>query len=87
MKIDTNGIQDFLDKSSSKQLSFSTAPSNNDADASLRVNYAPLIDEAMQITHTDTNTTQRAHELLLSGQLESDENTRAAAENIIKFGI
>lgn len=87
MKIDTNEIQDFLGNSSSKQLNSARAISNNDADASLRVNYASLIDEATQIPHTDTNTIQQAQELLLSGELENPENIQAAAENIIKFGI
>lgn len=87
MKIETNGIQDFLGKSPPKQLNSAGALSNNDADASLRANYASLIDEATQIPDTDTNTVQQAQQLLLSGQLESPENIRAAAENIITFGI
>lgn len=87
MKIDTNGIQDFVEKSASKQFSSSRAPSNNDADASLRVNYASLIDKAMEIPHADANTVEQAQELLLSGELESPENIREAAENIGTFGI
>lgn len=87
MKIDVDGIQDFLEKSPSKQLNSPRAPSNNDPDASLQVDYASFIDEATQIPHTDANAVQRARELLLSGQLESPENIQAAAENIIKFGI
>lgn len=87
MKIETNGIQDFFEKSPSNQLNSPKALSNDDADASLRANYASLIDEATQIPHADTNTVQQAQELLLSGQLESPENIRAAAENIVRFGI
>ena len=87
MKIDTDGIQDFLEKSSSRQLSSPRALSNNDADASLRVNYASLIDKAAQIQSTDTGTVQEAQELLLSGELESPENIQTAAENIVTFGI
>ena len=86
-KIDTNQTQDFLEKSSSKQPSSAGALPDNDADVSLQVNYASFIDKAMQIPQTDTKVVQRAQELLLSGQLESQENIREAAENIIKFGI
>jgi hypothetical protein len=87
MKIDTNGIQDFLENSPSKQLNSARALSNSDTDASLWVDYASLIDKAMQIQHTDTDAVQQAQELLLSGQLEAPENVQAAAENIIRFGI
>ncbi|MHC4622272.1 MAG: hypothetical protein ACYS4W_00040 [Planctomycetota bacterium] len=87
MEIDVNGIQDFCENSSSRQLNPARALSDNKIDASLRVNYASLIDEAMQTPHADASTIQQAQELLLSGQLESPENIREAAENIIRFGI
>ena len=87
MKIETNGIQDFLGKSPPNQLNSARALSNGDADASLQADYASLIDQATQIPHTDTSAVQQAQQLLLSGQLESPENIQAAAENIVKFGI
>ncbi|GAH66029.1 unnamed protein product, partial [marine sediment metagenome] len=62
-------------------------PTNNGVDASLQVNYASLIEKAKQTSQTDSKTVQLAQELLLSGQLESPENIRAAAEDIVKFGI
>ena len=86
-KIDTNQIQDFLGKPSSKQSDSNKALPNNGADVSLQVNYASFIDKAKQTPQTDTEAVQRAQELLLSGELESPENIRAAAENIIRFGI
>jgi len=86
-KIDTNQIQDFLGKPSSKQSDSTKALPNNGADVSLQVNYASFIDKAKQTPQTDTEAVQRAQELLLSGELESPENIRAAAENIIRFGI
>ncbi|HUW17791.1 MAG TPA: hypothetical protein VMW16_00645 [Sedimentisphaerales bacterium] len=87
MKIDTNVIQDFFGKPSSGHLNSTKALSNNDADASLRVNYAFLIDKAMQTPDTEANAVQQAQELLQSGQLESPENIQKTAENITKFGI
>lgn len=87
MEIDINGIQDFLGKSSSKPLNCDRVPSNNDADALLRVNYAYLIDEATRIPDADSHAIEQAQELLESGELESLENIRAAAENITTLGI
>ena len=86
-KIDANQIPDILGKSSSKQPDPAKTPSNNGVDASLQVNYASLIEKAKKTSQTDPKAVQRAQELLLSGQLESSENTRAAAEDIITFGI
>jgi hypothetical protein len=86
-KIDTSQIQDFLEKPSSKQSDPTRALPNSGADVSLQVNYASFIDKATQTPQTDTQAVQRAQELLLSGELENPENIRAAAENIVKFGI
>ncbi len=85
-EVDTNQIRDFLEKSSSRQPNSAGAIPNDDADVS-QVNYASLIDEAMQSPQTDTQAVQRARELLLSGQLESPERVREAAEYIVNCGI
>ena len=88
MEIDTNQIQNLLEQSSlSQPSSTNKILPNNDADASLQVDFASLIDQANQTPQEDTEAVQQAQELLLSGQLESPENTRAAAENIVEFGI
>lgn len=62
---------------------------NNDADASLQINYASLIDEAvkLKINENDAEAVKQARNLLMSGKLESPENIKAAAENIIDIGI
>jgi hypothetical protein len=86
-EVDTNQIRDFLEKSPSRPPNSAGALPNNDADVSVEVNYASLIDNAVQSPQTDTQAVQRARELLLSGQLESTENVREAAENIVNFGI
>ena len=86
-KIDTNQIPDILGKSSSKQPDSAKTPTNDGVDASLQVNYASLIEKAKQTSQTDSKAVQLAQELLLSGQLESPENIRAAAEDIVKFSI
>ena len=86
-KIDTGQNQDFLEKSSSKNPNSAGALPDSGADVSLQVNYASFIDKATQSPQTNTMTVQQARELLLSGQVENSENIRAAAEDIIKFGI
>ena len=60
---------------------------NNDADVSVQVNYAALIDEAVQEPKDDVQRIERARELLRSGQLESPESVREAAENIATYGV
>ena len=86
-KINNNQIPNILKESSSKQVESSTGPASNQEDASLQVNYESLIEKAKQPPQEDTDAVQQARQLLLSGQLDSPENIRAAAENIITFGI
>ncbi|MHC4748202.1 MAG: hypothetical protein ACYS18_12945 [Planctomycetota bacterium] len=87
MKIDANQIQDILAQSSSTQPNSAKPAQKNDVDASLQVDFTSFIDKATQAPPADTEALERAQKLLLSGQLESPENCREAAENIIKFGI
>ena len=86
-KVDTSQIQGFLEKSSSRQPNSAAALTGNDADVSVQVDYASFIDRAMQTPQTDSQAVQKARELLLSGHLESPENIKRAAKNIITFGI
>ena len=86
-KIDAHQIQDVLARPASQQSSSAKALANAGVDISLQINYASLVDKAMLTQRTDSDAVRRAGELLRSGQLESPENIRAAAENIIKFGV
>ena len=86
-KINYNPIRDILDNSSAQQSSTAGTPANNEQDASLQIDYDSLIEKATQLPPTDPDAVRKAQELLLSGELESPENIRAAAENIITFGI
>ena len=73
--------------SSSTQSNSAGALPDNDADVSVQVDYASLIDEATQSPEADTQAVQRARELLLSGELESSACVFEAAGNIALFGI
>ena len=86
-KVDNNQIQNFLEKPSAKLPNLTPAVPGNDADVSVQVDYASFIDAAMQTPKTDSQAIEKARKLLLSGQLESPENFKQAAENIITFGI
>ncbi len=57
------------------------------SDAIAQVNFADLINQAMQAEQAEADAVQRARELLQSGRLTSLENIRSAAENIVTFGI
>ncbi len=85
-RLDTN--QPAIDSGlPSAQPKSARAIPDNDADVSVQVNYASLIDKAAQEPKDGVQRVQQARELLLSGQLESPENIREAAENIVEYGI
>ncbi|OHB82481.1 MAG: hypothetical protein A2Z38_08475 [Planctomycetes bacterium RBG_19FT_COMBO_48_8] len=73
--------------SSTGQPNHPGAHRGNDVDVSLQVDYASLVDKAMQPPKTDDQLIRQARELLLSGKLESMDIIREAAENILKYGI
>jgi hypothetical protein len=85
-KIDAN--QPMIESGlSSGQPKSARAIPDNDVDVSVQVNYASLIDKAVQEPKGGAQRVEQARKLLLSGQLESPENIREAAENIVKYGI
>ena len=78
----------IVNRTAADQGSSGTVSSTgNDVDALVQVNHDGLIEKASQLPQLDPNAVQRARELLESGELDSEANIRAAAENIIKFGI
>ncbi len=86
-KIDNNQINNIVGKSSSDPGNTTANSLGSEVDALVQVNHDSLIEKASQLPESDPNAVERARELLASGELESDENIRAAAENIVKFGI
>jgi hypothetical protein len=62
-------------------------PAASGLDATLQVNFAGMVNQAMQATETDANAVQKARELLQSGQLTTPQNIQSAAENMLTFGI
>ena len=86
-KVNTNQIQNFLAKSSSRMPNAAAALTSNNADVTVQVDYASFIDQALIAPQTDSQVVEQAKALLLSGQLDNPENIKKAAENIITFGI
>jgi hypothetical protein len=86
-KINNNNINDFVEKPPPNQPNPAGHLAGKDDDVRVQVDCASLIEKAMQPPQTDADAVQQARELLLSGQLETPENIRQAAENIIKFGV
>ena len=86
-RINANLIRETLENSAAQLPDPKSIPANTRMDASLHADFASLIEDAGQPPQTDAQAVQRAQELLASGQLDTSENIRAAAENIIEFGI
>ncbi len=82
-KINNINIQDIVGNSLPKQNDTNKTSSTDDADSSLQVDYASLIEKAAQIPPEDEDAIQQAQILLESGNLDTTENIRAAAQNII----
>jgi hypothetical protein len=86
-KIGTNNQPLIESGSSTSQPNNPRALRGSDVDVSIQVNYASLVEKAMQPPKTDDQRVQQAREQLLSGKLQSKENIRMAAKNILKYGI
>ncbi|MHC4541476.1 MAG: hypothetical protein ACYS74_17120 [Planctomycetota bacterium] len=63
-----------------------TLPKNGD-DVSVQVDYASLIETAMQPPQDDALRVAQARDLLLSGELESAWSIRETARTIVEFGL
>lgn len=87
-KIDNNNqVPDILKELSANQANSCKTSDNCQADASLQVSYEALIEKAQQAPAEDVDAVARARQLILSGELDSPENIRKAAENIAKTGV
>lgn len=85
-KIDNNQIPEVL-KEVSKQPQSSNRSQNSPEDASLQISNEYLIEQAKNLPSENTNAVEQARRLILSGQLDTPENIKAAAQAIAKFGI
>ena len=86
-KINNNSISDILNEVSRHRSAPSKNTSGEQADASLQLTHNSIIEGAKQIQINDQAAVERARQLIDSGQLDTPENIRAAAETIAQFGI
>lgn len=86
-KINNNQIQNLFDSASPKPPASAKPPKNNEADDSIQIDYACLIEKALKEPESDTGAVQRAKQLLLSGELDDPQHLQEAAGNFLKFGI
>ncbi len=86
-KIDINQIQDRFDEQSNGKKNRSRPVADSKADATLRIDYGYLIEQAIKTPADKTDAVQKARELLQSGQLDNPANIMEAAANIVKFGV
>ena len=86
-KINNNQVPELLKEAFAKQSNCLRPSADDNADVLLQVSYGPLVEKAQNAPLEDAKAVERARQLLLSGQLDSPENIRKAAENILKFGI
>ena len=86
-KVNNNQYREIIEQCSVKHPNGAAPRRNNGLDALLQADYASLIEKAGQAQVEDEAAVERARALLMSGQLESIQNIRAAAENIVLFGV
>jgi len=86
-KININQIPEHFDGPSAGKRTPPKPPVNDQADATLQIDFGRLIEQATKMPPAETDAVQKASELLQSGQLDNPANIREAAENILKFGI
>ena len=85
--IDAHRVQDILQKPAGKKNRAEQTTDVPSPDASIKVGYGNLIADALQLAQTEEGTVERARELIASGQLDTPENIRSAATNMLQFGI
>jgi hypothetical protein len=85
-KININQLSDRFDGSQAGQNRPKTVASNQ-ADATLQIDHARLIEQAINSKPTENDAVRKAIELIQSGQLDNPANIKEAAANIIKFGV
>jgi hypothetical protein len=84
--INANTIQDILPKPTQRNGQGACPSTSAEGDATLQIQYAPLVAEAIRASESDVEAVQRAKELLASGQLDTVENIRQAAQDLLDYG-
>lgn len=86
-KIDKTQLSELMAELASKQPRPADKPDKNGLDASVQIDYASLIRQAAEIPESGIDRIETARQLITSGLLESAENYKQAANNMLVFGI
>ncbi|MFA5552970.1 MAG: hypothetical protein WCZ89_06395 [Phycisphaerae bacterium] len=86
-KIDKTHISELMAELTSKQPRSADKTDKNSLDASVQIDYASLIKKATEIPESNIDKIETARQLINSGLLESAENYKQAANNMLVFGI
>ncbi len=57
------------------------------SDATVRSEYASIINKALETEELDLQAVQKAQEALDAGLIDTPENAKDAADNILRYGI
>lgn len=85
-KINGEQRQRFVEKGEQNKTPVSNTRPNEGPDATLQADFGALLEKVKNIPD-DSAAVEKARQLLNSGQLDSPENLRQAAENILKQGV
>ncbi len=85
--VQNNQVAHAIGKTAQPHPGPTNTPAADGSDATLQISFADLINQAIQVSQTETDAVQGARELLQSGRLTSPENIRSAAANIVTYGI
>jgi hypothetical protein len=85
--IKNNHVAHMMGINTASHADAANRPAGDGSDATLEVNFADMVNQALQATETDADAVQRARELLQSNRLTTLENIRSAAQDILTFGI
>lgn len=83
--INSNNIASTGPKGLQKRPVKSLSGSSEEADATIQVQYDSLVSRAVD-SDVDVQGVEKAKKLILSGQLDTPENIREAATNIVQYG-
>ena len=86
-KINNNSLSEVPNEVARHRSAPSKNTAGQQADASLQLTHNSLIEDAKQVQIQDQNAVAKARELIDTGQLDTGENIRAAAEAMVQFGI
>ena len=85
--INANAIQDIMPRPAQRNGQEARSASGASTDATLQIQYAPLVAEAIRTSEPSGEAVQRAKALLACGQLDTVENIQRAAQNLLDYGV